>query len=116
MTLSALLLIPAIGFAEQYRVGIPVSKNNQHTQPNSTIFPTLLDNIGKLSGDTFVYIYLPASRVKKYFNEGKIDIEPAANPVWRKNEAVPGLYSIAYSQHISIILFNKNKQNHCCPA
>lgn len=105
-----LLCTAGAALGETYKVGLRTAKDGEHGYTYSAVFPRVLEAIGDISGDHFEYIQLPPSRVKKYFNEGKIDIEPGTNPVWRAKETVPGLYSVVFSRNDSILLFRHGQR------
>lgn len=73
------------------------------------IYPRLFEELGKLTGDKFEFVYLPPSRLKKHLEEGKIDIEPGINPVWRKNFKTEVLYTVPFWQARSVVLYAKSQ-------
>lgn len=74
------------------------------------IFFDILQEVGKITGDTFEIKYFPVARALEMFNAGLVDIEPGINPVWRKNAKVPGLYSIAFGKSEEVIVFVPGKR------
>ncbi len=116
-TLRRVCLIPllcligsTLAYAETLTVGVRAAKGDQFEYSYSIVFMNVLNAIGELTGDQFDFILLPPSRTKKYFIEGKIDIEPGVNPIWRQKEAIPGVYTIAFSRSNSILLFQAGKK------
>lgn len=57
------------------------------------IFPDLMSAIARETGDTLDVRFMPNARIQGEFDQGYLDIEVGANPVWRKEAKVPGLYS-----------------------
>lgn len=104
------LLFSQTVLADTYRVGVRTAKDGEQAYSYSVVFPQVLDAIAEITSDEFEYIRLPPSRVKKYFNEGKIHIEPGTNPIWRRKEAVPGLFSTPFSSNATILLFKAGKR------
>ena len=68
------------------------------------IFHDIFKEISKLSGLKFKFVMFSVARGKIQFNQGKADIEPGVNIIWRENEAVPGLFSISYAYSREVIL------------
>jgi polar amino acid transport system substrate-binding protein len=93
-------------FAETFKVGLyeapPLVFNKNSTLLG--VYKEILIEISKITSDTFEFDYGSAEQVVKRFNEGKIDIEPGINPLWRHSEAVSGLYSIPFSKSTSIMV------------
>lgn len=80
-----------------------ITENNAKTG----IFIDILNQIGKKTGDTFVFKHIPAARVKLYFVLGKIDIESGVNPVWRADQKIIGEYTIPFMKSVDVVLFRK---------
>lgn len=71
----------------------------------SGIFPDLMAAIVRLSGDKLDQQYLPMRRLLKSFEDGQLDIEVGANPKWRANSTVPGVYSMAFGLPKAVLCF-----------
>ncbi|MEY3182072.1 MAG: hypothetical protein RLZ35_57, partial [Pseudomonadota bacterium] len=79
------------------------------------IYKEIFIEISKMTSDTFEFDYGSAAHCIKQFNEGKLDIEPGINPVWRHAEKVSGLYSIPFAKATTVLVGlkpsgEKNKQ------
>ncbi len=68
------------------------------------IFYDIFAEIGALTGLKFEFVTLSVARGRIQFNQGKVDIEPGINPIWRRDELVQGLYSISYAYSNEVIL------------
>ena len=90
-------------FAQTYQVGLHEA-HHPTEKDYALVYPKVFAHISALTGDEFKFQYLPASRVKKYFIEGKIDIEPGVHPAWRVHEKVPGHYTIAFANSVNILV------------
>jgi polar amino acid transport system substrate-binding protein len=89
----------------QYRKSFPpfyFDKGNPRTGIVRDIFAAL----AKETGDSFEFVRVPFKRALYKFDAGEVDIEPMANPAWRKNSIVPGLYSIPFAVSEQIVLYN----------
>lgn len=111
-------LMPSMLFAEAFKVGLseepPLVFNKNSTLPG--VYKEIFIEISKITSDTFEFDYGSAEQLVTRFNQGKIDIEPGINPVWRHSEGVPGLYSIPFSKSSSIMVTlkpasSKSKKN-----
>ncbi|WP_422989620.1 substrate-binding periplasmic protein [Undibacterium sp. Ji50W] len=71
----------------------------------SGIFPDLMAAIVRLSGDKLDQQYLPMRRLLKSFEDGQLDIEVGANPKWRSNSSLPGLYSLSFGLPRAVLCF-----------
>lgn len=71
------------------------------------IFPDLFKEISKLTGVKFEFESYSVMRGQLLFDNGKIDIEPGINPIWRVDRAVSGIYSISYAYSQEVIVSNK---------
>ncbi|WP_321404595.1 transporter substrate-binding domain-containing protein [Maridesulfovibrio sp.] len=74
--------------------------------PQSGIVRDLFTALTKETGDNFEFVDVPYKRGLYKFDSGQVDIEPMANPVWRKHAKVPGVYSIPFAVSEQIILYN----------
>ena len=76
------------------------------------IYRAVLAEIGKLSGDKFVFRYFPPKRLLSAFEKGQIHIEPGINPSWRINAKVPGNYTEPFTTSENIVLFAPGKKRN----
>ncbi len=70
------------------------------------IVQDIFSAIARETGDTFEYVRVPYKRALYKFDSGAIDIEPMANPKWRKNAAVLGCYSIPFAVSEQVVVYN----------
>lgn len=100
--------------AETIKVALPVYGRAPFSfPPNSKelgIFPEILNEITKLTGDKFEYTYLPPQRMRTFFDEGKVDVDIGVNPVWRSDSKVESVYSIPFAKAEDVIVFAKGKK------
>jgi polar amino acid transport system substrate-binding protein len=75
------------------------------------IVKDVLDELCKITGDNIQYVEMPFPRSDLMFDQGKIDIEPALNPVWRPDSLVQGIYTIPYGKSVDVLLF-RNKESY----
>ncbi len=75
----------------------------------SGIYRDILDEVSKLTGDTFNIRYYPYPRISLMFNNGVLDIEPGVYPGWVKNQAVPGLFSVPFGKVVDVMAFSPGK-------
>jgi polar amino acid transport system substrate-binding protein len=75
----------------------------------SGIYHDILNEISKLTGDTFNIRYYPYPRVNFMFNNGGLDIEPGVYPGWVKDQALPGLFSVPFGKVVDVTVFNAGK-------
>jgi len=98
------LVMPAA--AEMLKVGIyeapPLVFDKK--SPLLGIYKEIFVEISKLTSDTFEFEENSAGRTLDAFNAGKIDIEPGINPIWRKNQLVPGLYSVPFAKSETVLV------------
>lgn len=73
------------------------------------IYQEILDELGKLTGDTFDVQYYPYPRIGLLFNSGQLDIEPGVYPGWVRNQPTPGLFSVPFGQVIDVMVFAPGK-------
>nr|WP_235727734.1 transporter substrate-binding domain-containing protein [Maridesulfovibrio frigidus] len=73
------------------------------------IIKDLFAALVKDTGDTVEYVRVPFKRALYQFDEGKIDIEPMSNPIWRKSSSLKAIYSIPFAVSEEILLFNADK-------
>lgn len=71
----------------------------------SGIFPDLMAAIMRQTGDQLNQQYMPIKRILKSFEDGQLDIEVGANPKWRANSTVPGLYSTAFATGRAVLCY-----------
>ena len=69
------------------------------------IVKDILEELCKITGDNISYIEMPFPRSAVMFEQGKLDIEPALNPVWRRGSLVEGIYTIPYGKSVDVLLF-----------
>lgn len=108
------LFRPGASQAEEFRVmlyneSFPpyfFAKNDARTG----IVKDICTALGKQTGDTFVYQYLPYVRAMLMFDEGEIDVEVMSNPVWRQHRAVPGEFTVAHGKSVNVVLFRAGKK------
>ncbi len=68
------------------------------------IFVDIFQELAKLTSHQFEFMPLSVARGQRYFDQGKIDIEPGINKVWRAEADVPGIYSIDYAFSTEVLL------------
>lgn len=73
------------------------------------IYHDILDEVSKLTGDTFNIRYFPYARITLMFNNGALEIEPGVYPGWVKNQAVPGLFSVPFGKVVDAMVFSPGK-------
>ncbi|MDG1580524.1 transporter substrate-binding domain-containing protein [Pseudomonas sp. GOM6] len=73
------------------------------------IYQDILDELAKLTGDTFNVQYYPYPRISLLFNEGQLDIEPGVYPGWVKHQAKPGIFSVPFGKVVDVLVFAPNK-------
>lgn len=107
LTLLVLFCAPAL--AGVYAVGVPVGGYPPMMFPvddaRTGVYQDILAEIGRLTGDRFVFRHLPAPRIMRAFVTGSIDIEPGVNPAWRAGFEVPGLYTGAFADSTDVAVF-----------
>lgn len=69
------------------------------------IFPDLMAAIARVNGDTLSVRFLPNARIQGEFDQGLLDLEVGANPAWRKEAKVPGLYSISFGLARTVLCY-----------
>lgn len=74
------------------------------------VYKKLLQAVGKITGDTFIFKYYPPKRIMKRFEQGYIDIEMGINPGWRRSSKVPGHYTIPFSKAENVLVFGQGKK------
>lgn len=98
------------GFAENFRVMLHTGDFPPYffekDDPRTGIIKDIFSAFAKETGDTYEYVRVPFKRALYQFDNGKIDIEPMSNPVWRKSASVPGVYSLPLAVSEEILLFN----------
>ena len=71
------------------------------------IFVDIFNEISLLTDLKFEFVSLSVARGKRYFEQGKIDIEPGISPEWRKGESIEGVYSMNYATSKEVIISEK---------
>ncbi|WP_415718391.1 substrate-binding periplasmic protein [Maridesulfovibrio sp.] len=113
LTIIAFVLLPCFAQdsdAETYRVMRyaeflpPYYFAESHFQKGIVL--DLFSAIARETGDTFEFVHVPYKRALYKFDSGAIDIEPMANPKWRKNAAVLGCYSVPFAVSEQVVVFN----------
>ncbi|WP_372770620.1 substrate-binding periplasmic protein [Pseudoalteromonas sp.] len=74
------------------------------------IFPDIFTRISELTGHQFNFVNFSVARGLNLFDQGKIDIEPGVNPIWRRHTQSPGIYSDFYAFSREVIISKKNNQ------
>lgn len=111
--LGAVWFTPSVACAEVFKVGLSEAPPLMFEKSNRLlgIYKELFIEISKISTDTFEFEYAPAARIMSWFNQGKVDIEPGINPIWRRDEKVPGLYSIPFAKSsVVMVTIKKNEK------
>lgn len=75
----------------------------------SGIYQDILDELAKLTGDSFDVQYLPYPRIGLLFNEGQLDLEPGVYPGWVKSQPTPGLFSAPFGKVVDVMVFAPHK-------
>lgn len=112
LVLSGLCLlagIPRAALAETFDVGFYDYPPMMIESDGSGIYQDILDEISKLTGDTFNVRYYPYPRISLLFNQGKLDIEPGVYPGWVKSQPVPGVFSIVFGKVDDALVFSPGK-------
>ena len=107
--LSLLAGMPRGVLADTFEVGFYDYPPMMIERDGSGIYQDILDEISKLTGDTFHVRYYPYPRVSLLFNQGKLDIEPGVYPGWVKNQEVPGVFSIVFGKVDDALVFSPGK-------
>ncbi len=109
LAIALLLLIFRPLSAETFQVGFhdfpPMMIRYQH----SGVYKDIFQEIENLTGDIFLMNFYPVARLHVLFEQGKLDIEPGINPLWRKHSSTPGIFSIYFSQSVVLLLFQPRK-------
>ena len=74
------------------------------------IFPDIFARISELSGHQFTFVTFSVARGLRLFDQGKVDIEPGINPIWRSHTKVPGIYSEFYASSREIVVASQYRQ------
>lgn len=73
------------------------------------IYQDILDELAKLTGDSFNVQYYPYPRISLLFNDGLLDIEPGVYPGWVQNQSTPGLFSAPFGKVVDVLVFAPHK-------
>lgn len=76
------------------------------------IFPDIFHRVSELTGHHFSFVTFSAARGLKLFDEGKVDIEPGVNPIWRNQTAIPGIYSSYYAYSREVVIGKNHQQGN----
>lgn len=101
--------LPRSALAETFEVGFYDYPPMMIESDGSGIYQDILDEISKLTGDTFHVRYYPYPRISLLFNQGKLDIEPGVYPGWVKNHDIPGVFSIVFGKVDDALVFSPGK-------
>lgn len=112
--LSLLLLLPCSVQAEDFRImrhpGAFPPYYFEESDPRTGIVKDIFAALTQETGDTAQYVVAPFKRAIFMFESGEIDIEPMANPDWRKSPYVDGEYSIPYTTSEEVLLFRSGRE------
>mgnify|MGYP003386203804 FL=1 len=86
------------------------TKDAQGNLVISGIISDIFAQIGKITGDEFVMVQMPAARAIIEFDFGRVDIEPGIHPIWRSKTKIKGNYSIPYKSAEEVIVFRSGEQ------
>lgn len=75
-----------------------------HQDKETGLFVDIFSELASRTGHEFTFIPLSVARGSRFFDQGKVDIEPGINPLWRQDAKVPGIYTISYAYSREIIL------------
>lgn len=78
-------------------------------QGQTGIYQDILDELGKLTGDTFSVQYYPYPRIGLLFNGGQLDIEPGVYPGWVHHQPTPGMFSVPFGKVVDVMVFAPGK-------
>ncbi len=106
-SLCLLAGLPRSSLAETFEVGFYDYPPMMIQSSGSGIYQDILDEVSKLTGDTFNVRYYPYSRIGLLFNQGKLDIEPGVYPGWVKNQEVPGVFSTVFGKVDDVLVFSQ---------
>ncbi|MFY8350658.1 substrate-binding periplasmic protein [Pseudoalteromonas sp. SSM20] len=74
------------------------------------IFPDIFNRISELTGHQFNFVNFSVARGLNLFDQGKIDIEPGVNPLWRRHTKTPGIYSDFYASSREVVISKTRNQ------
>lgn len=101
---------PSVGVsAATFEVGFYNYPPMMIEQDKTGIYQDVLDEVGKLTGDTFSVQYYPYPRISLLFNSGQLDIEPGVYPGWVQSQPTPGLFSVPFGKVIDVMVFAPGK-------
>ncbi|MFC3033279.1 substrate-binding periplasmic protein [Pseudoalteromonas fenneropenaei] len=78
------------------------------------LFADIFAYISSITGLQFEFVPLSVARGHRMFEQGKVDIEPGVNPLWRQESSNPGLYSRFYAYSREVVLA-RSKLIHTMP-
>lgn len=76
------------------------------------IFPDIFNRISELTGHQFNFVSFSVARGLNLFDQGKIDIEPGVNPLWRRHTKLLGIYTDYYALSREVVIsktYNQEK-------
>lgn len=76
----------------------------------SGVYQDIFNELAKLMGDEFNVRYYPYPRIGLLFNNGQLDIEPGVFPGWVQEQAVPGVFSLAFGKVVDVLVFQPGKR------
>lgn len=92
-------------YAATFKVGFYNYPPMMIEQGRAGIYQDILDELGKLTGDTFNVQYYPYPRIGLLFNGGQLDIEPGVYPGWVQDQPIPGIFSLPFGKIVDVIVF-----------
>lgn len=110
-TITALCLLCSVQSirAESFEVGFYDYPPMMIEDGRRGIYQDILDELARLTGDTFHVQYYPYPRIGLLFNEGQLDIEPGVYPGWVQNQPKPGIFSVPFGKVVDVLVFAPNK-------
>ena len=96
-------------YAAVFQVGFYNYPPMMIEQGRTGIYQDLLDELSKLTGDTFNVEYYPYPRIALLFNGGQLDIEPGVYPGWVRHQPTPGLFSVPFGKVVDVMVFAPGK-------
>jgi polar amino acid transport system substrate-binding protein len=73
------------------------------------IYQDILDELSRLTGDSFDVQYYPYPRIGLLFNEEQLDLEPGIYPGWVQHQPTPGLFSVPFGKVVDVLVFAPHK-------
>ncbi len=77
--------------------------------PQTGIYIDILQEICDITGDSFEKKYAPTARIKEWFENGAVDIEPGINPLWRPDQKEISVYTIPFMEYTTAVVVRKEK-------